>query len=201
MSDQWSISGLYFENCNCKILCPCLFLGDPTEGNCTTISAWHIEKGYYGDRPLEGLNVVMAIYSPGHMAETKWKIALYLDETANQLQKDALTQIYTGNAGGHPAVLASFVGEVAGIRSLPIEFQSQGKRRALLVPDIVESDIEAIAGKDGAEVTFSNTPLCITPGQTSVVAESKKLSFRDHGMQWHTSKRYGSYSRFTYQGP
>ena len=201
MSDQWKISGLYFENCNCRILCPCLFLGDPSEGDCTTVSAWHIEKGNYTDSTLDGLNVVMVIYSPGNMGQGDWKVALYLDETANRLQKDALTQIYTGNAGGHPAVLASFVGEVLGIRSLPIEFQAQGKRRVLLVPDIIESDIEAIAGEDGAEVTFGNTPLCITPGQTSVVAESKRLSFRNHGKQLDTSNRYGSYSPFTYQGP
>ena len=116
MSDQWKISGLYFENCNCRILCPCLFLGDPSEGDCTTVSAWHIEKGNYTDSTLDGLNVVMVIYSPGNMGQGDWKVALYLDETANRLQKDALTQIYTGNAGGHPAVLASFVGEVLGIR-------------------------------------------------------------------------------------
>ncbi len=201
MSDQWRISGLYFENCNCRILCPCLFLGDPSEGDCTTVSAWHIEKGSYTDNPLDGLNVVMVIYCQGNMGQGKWKVALYLDETANQLQKDALTRIYTGDVGGHPAVLASFVGEVLGIRSLPIEFQAQGKRRVLVIPDIVESEIEAIAGEDGAEVTFSNTPLCITPGQTSVVAKSKRLSFRDHGMQVDTSKRYGSYAPFSYQGP
>jgi hypothetical protein len=200
MSNQWRISGLYFENCNCRIVCPCLFLGDPSEGNCTTVSAWHIEKGHYSDNPLDGLNVVMAIYCPGNMAQVKWKVALYLDETANQIQKDALTQIFTGNVGGHPAVLVSFVGEVLGIRSLPIEFRIEGKRRVLLVPDIIESDIEAIAGEDGTEVTFSNTPLCITPGQTSVVAESKRLCYRDYGLQWETSKRYGSYSPFAYQG-
>ena len=201
MSDQWEISGLYFENCNCKILCPCLFFGDPSEGDCTTISAWHIEKGYYSDCPLDGLNVVMAIYCPGNMGQEKWQVALYLDETANQLQKDGLTQIYSGRAGGHPAVLVAYIGEVLGIRSLRIKIQAEGKRRVLIIPDIIESDIEAIAGEDGDEVTFSNTPLCITPGQKSVVAESKRLIFRDHGMQWDTSNRYGSYSQFSYQGP
>ena len=179
MSDQWKISGLYFENCNCRILCPCLFLGDPSEGDCTTVSAWHIEKGNYTDSTLDGLNVVMVIYSPGNMGQGHWKVALYLDETANQLQKDALTQIYTGNAGGHPAVLASFVGEVLGIRSLPIEFQAQGKRRVLLVPDIIESDIEAIAGEDGAEVTFGNTPLCEDVKELVETVISDSWSFPD----------------------
>lgn len=201
MPTQWKISGLYFENCNCRIICPCLFLGDPSDDACTTISAWHIEKGHYGDGQLDDLNVAMAIYCPGNMAEVKWKAALYLDETADQIQNESLTKIFTGTAGGHPAVLVSFVGELLGIRSAPIKFRTEGRRRVLLIPDIIESDIEAIAGEDGSEVTFSNTPLCITPGQTSVAAKSRQLRYRDYGLQWDSSKRYGSYSPFVYQGP
>jgi hypothetical protein len=201
MTNQWKISGMYFETCNCRILCPCLFLGDPSDGNCTNVSAWHIEKGHFGNSSLDGLNVAMVIHCPGNMAQVKWKAALYLDEAANPVQKDALTQIFTGSVGGHPAVLVTFVGEVLGIRSAAIEFRAESKRRALLVSDIVACDIEAIAGDDGSDVTFSNTPLCITPGQTSVVAESERLRYRDYGLQWDISKRYGSYSPFAYQGP
>ncbi len=201
MSEPWRLSGLYFENCNCRILCPCLFLGDPSEGQCTTAAAWHIEAGQYGDTTLDDLNVVMAIYCPGNMIHEKWVVAVYLDERADAGQRDALTRIYTGQAGGHPAILAEFVGELKGIRSVPIHFRAQGRRRTLHVPDIIESDIEAVAGQDGAEATFSNTPLCITPGQTSVVAESKRLRFTDHGMQWDSASRYGSYSPFDYHGP
>ena len=201
MPDEWRLSGLYFENCNCTIICPCLFLGDPTEGECTTASAWHIERGNYGDTPLDNLNVVMVAYSPGNMWKEKWKVALYLDETANQFQTDALIQIYSGNAGGHPTVLTPFIDEVLGVKSVPIQFQAEGKRRTLILPGVLESEIEAIAAKGGAEITFGDTPLCITPGHESVVAESTRLRFQDYGMKWDTSNRYGSYSRFTYEGP
>jgi hypothetical protein len=38
--------------------------------------------------------------------EVKWKVALYVDELANHGQQDALTQIFSGQAGGHLAGLA-----------------------------------------------------------------------------------------------
>jgi len=35
------------------------------------------------------------------MLEGKWKVALYVDERANQDQQNALIQIFSGQAGGH----------------------------------------------------------------------------------------------------
>jgi len=40
----WRLEGDYFEGCNCKSICPCLFKLDPTEGECKVVVAWHIEK-------------------------------------------------------------------------------------------------------------------------------------------------------------
>ena len=76
---------------------------------------------------LGGLNVALALYSPGHMLETKWQVALYLDETASEGQKNALTQIFTGQAGGHLSNLGPLIGEVLGITSAPIEYGANGK--------------------------------------------------------------------------
>jgi hypothetical protein len=30
----WRIRAGYLENCNCDLLCPCLFAVKPTEGDC-----------------------------------------------------------------------------------------------------------------------------------------------------------------------
>ncbi|MFP6650784.1 MAG: DUF1326 domain-containing protein, partial [Dehalococcoidia bacterium] len=54
---KWSISGTYFEACNCEIACPCVFLSAPTDEDCTVLIAWHIESGSFGDTALDGLNV------------------------------------------------------------------------------------------------------------------------------------------------
>ena len=44
--DAW---GRLFEGCNCKAVCPCIFMLDPTERECKAAIAWHIEKGHFND--------------------------------------------------------------------------------------------------------------------------------------------------------
>ena len=104
---SWHLDGTYFEACNCDVACPCIFLSAPTEGECTVLVAWHIDRGRDGEVSLDGLNAAMAVHAPGHMMQTKWRAALYLDERASEPQQQSLTKIFGGQAGGHPAVLAS----------------------------------------------------------------------------------------------
>ena len=90
-SSSWKLEGDYFEGCNCDIVCPCVFLGDPDEGNCHVTCAWHIQKGNYGNTDLSNLNVVAMFNTPGNMfTGPKWKAALYIDERATQQQKDLI---------------------------------------------------------------------------------------------------------------
>jgi hypothetical protein len=197
---SWQLKGTYFETCNCDVACPCVFLSRPTEGECRVLVAWHVDQGKDGEVDLSGLNVAMAIHSPGHMMQTKWRAALYLDERASQAQKDALTRIFAGQAGGHPEALASFVGDVLGVASVRIDYQAAGRKRSLSIPDTVSAEIEAIEGQGGGDVTISGHPLCVAPGEPAVVARSKRLDYTDHHMTWAISDSNGFYSPFAYQG-
>lgn len=91
-----------------------MLLSAPTSGECGVLVAWHIDQGAYGDVPLDGLNVVLAAHAPGHMLQTKWEVALYLDERASPVQQEALGKIYGGQAGGEPAALGPFIGKALG---------------------------------------------------------------------------------------
>jgi hypothetical protein len=199
MAETWSLKGTYFETCNCDVACPCVFLSPPTTGECTLFVGWHIEKGSYANIALDGLNVALAVHTPGHMATTKWQAAVYFDDRAAEGQKDALMQIFTGQVGGHPAVLISFVGQVLGAKSVPIEYWAEGKRRRLRIAGIAEAEIEALSGAGGADVTVSGHPLCVAPGFAATVAKSRKLSYRDHGLHWEISEKNGFFSPFAYQ--
>jgi hypothetical protein len=64
----------------------------------------------------------MAVHPPGNMIEMQWKAAFYVDQRSDAGQKEALTRILSGQAGGHPAVLASHVGEFLGAKSVPINY-------------------------------------------------------------------------------
>lgn len=200
MSDQWKLTGGYFEACNCEAACPCIFLGPPTQGECTVLVAWHIEKGNFGATNLDGLNTVLVAHSPGHMLQAKWRVALYLDERATEEQRGSLAKIFAGQAGGHLANLTPCIGEVLGVKAAPIQYRAEGRRRSLSITGLADMDIEALPGQNGAEVTVANMPFCVVPGIPAVVAKSKHVSYRDYGLRWEITDRNGFYSAFAYQG-
>ena len=109
-STNWEIKGTYFESCNCNIACPCIFLESPSTGECTVLIAWQVESGNYNGTELDGLNVALAAYVPGNMIDVDWKVALYIDQRANEAQQEALTLIFSGQAGGHFAAISQHVG-------------------------------------------------------------------------------------------
>lgn len=195
---DWKLSGTYFETCNCAVACPCVFLSPPTEGECTALVAWHIDRGHYGATALDGLNVALAVYSPGNMANGEWTIAAYFDDKADQAQNEALHAIFGGKAGGHPEVLASFIGDMAGAKNVPMRFESNGKTSSLSIPGLAEAEIERVEGQGGQAITIDNHPLCIAPGQPATLARSKRFSLRDFGWDWSASERNGFSSAFEY---
>jgi hypothetical protein len=199
MSTSWKVSGSYFEACNCDLACPCIFLSSPTSGECTVLLAWHIDEGLFGEINLDGLNAVLAAHSPGHMLETKWKVALYLDERANKDQQDALTKIFSGQAGGHLAGLAPLIGEVLGIKAASIEYRAEGKLRSLRLGDVADAEIEGLPGQDGGDVTVANAPLVPVPAVPLAVAKSKRVRFSDYGLNLEVSNKNGFFARFAYQ--
>jgi hypothetical protein len=196
---SWSLSGTYFESCNCDTACPCVFLSEPTEDDCTVLVGWHIDQGHAEEVQLGGLNVALAVHSPGHMAQVPWTVALYLDERADGKQSDALTRIFTGQAGGHPQRLAGHIGEVLGISSVAIDFTADGRRRSLRIGEVGSVEIEAIDGQGGEPVTVTGHPLAIAPGYPVEVGRSTQLRYHDHGLDWELSDRNGFSSPFAYQ--
>ena len=135
------------------------------------------------------------------MLETPWQVALYLDENANDAQQEALTMIYGGQVGGPPAALGELIGEVLGVKSAPIEYQANGKRRSLRINGVAEVAVEGMAGQGGSDIVVSNHPLAIAPGYPAVATKSEKLRYQDYDFSWELSGKTGFYSPFTYQGP
>ncbi len=113
------------------------------------------------------------------MSHGNWSAALYLDSRASAQQGDALTKIFTGQAGGVPAAIHPLISKVLGIRSAEIAYHAAGRTRRMTIQNVGESEIEALQGAGGADVMISNHPLAIAPGHPSVVSRSKQLKFND----------------------
>lgn len=194
----WQLKGVYFEACNCAAVCPCVFLSAPTEGDCTVLVGWHVESGKDGDVALDGLNLALAVHAPGHMMETKWRAAAYVDDRADATQQQSLLRIFGGQAGGHPARLAAHIGELLGAAPVPIAFEHTETSYRLTIPDIAEMAIEAMTGQGDGPIEISGHPLCIAPGFPARASKSTKLHYRDHGMAWDLDGKNGLFSPFAY---
>jgi hypothetical protein len=93
---RWQLSGDYFENCNCDVVCPCLvstsapLTARPSQGVCDVALLFHIESGRYDEVVLDGLNVALIAHVPGPMGQGNWTVAAYIDVRADDQQTAAL---------------------------------------------------------------------------------------------------------------
>ena len=133
----WQIHGEYFENCNCDVVCPCLFsplapmTSSPTQGACEVAFGFHVDDGSFGDVSLDGLNVALVARTPGPMAEGNWQVALYVDDEADEEQSGALQAIFTGSAGGVMANLAPLIGECSACALPRSRWHKDGQGRSI----------------------------------------------------------------------
>jgi hypothetical protein len=199
MAEQWHVRGTYFEACNCQIACPCNFTNAPTEGECKVVVAWHVDEGRYGGVDLAGMNTALFAYSPGHMLEGKWQVALYTDERASQEQAKALGNIFSGQKGGHLAALGPLIGEVLGVKAVQIDYRAEGKKRSVRIGNVAEAEIEAIAGQGDRLVEVHNVPFTVVPDVPMVLSKSSRCRYDDFGHSMDISERNGYYSPFAYQ--
>src|SRR3954465_60395 len=125
----WALSGTYLEACNCDVICPCRRIGGrqggrSTYGMCLGALSWAIQEGHADGGELAGQRVVLVSRYDDDEPRSPWDFFLYLDESADPLQRDALTQIYLGRAGGTPLRQFPWAfkpSRLAGVRTARIE--------------------------------------------------------------------------------
>jgi hypothetical protein len=195
----WQITGDYFENCNCDVVCPCLFspnpplTSQPTAGACEVAFGFHIDHGNYNATPLDGLNVALIARTPGPMAQGNWSVALYLDERANQQQSQGLQAIFTGADGGPMSALAPLISTVLGAKAVPINFQKQGKRRSVEIPNIMQLAVHAVPSLNPDHEIWAQNAHPFAPSVSMAVGEEHS-TWTDYGMHWDNSGKNGHYA-------
>lgn len=197
---KWQISGEYFENCNCSVVCPCLVSANapltsrPTEGYCAVIFGIHIDKGRHGDTTLDGLNVAMVAYTPGPMAEGNWKVAAYIDARASEQQGKALGDIFGGGNGGPMAAFAPLIAENLGVKQVPIAYRVEGKKRSVEIAQAMHAAVRPLPSlREGEEIWMaSGHPFA--PDKLSLAIGEAGSTFEDYGMRWNNSGRNAHYA-------
>jgi hypothetical protein len=93
---SWSMQGPEITNCNCAWGCPCQFNALPTHGDCRAMVAMRIDRGHFGDTPLDGLHWCGMFAWPGAIHEGRGEAFAVIDERADEAQRSALLTILSG---------------------------------------------------------------------------------------------------------
>lgn len=183
---DWAIKGELFLNCNCTVFCPCVVsLGQhsPTNGYCQTWMAIAIDGGHFEGENLGGLNVGLLVDIPGKMSEGNWKVAVYVDENANDIAYEGLLKILSGQAGGTTGLFTMLVSEIIGAEREKVEISREGNRRSITVGRKIQGEIEMLPGANpGEPVVMTNTQYWMGPN--IIAARGLRSRVRDYGRVW-----------------
>jgi hypothetical protein len=200
MTEQnWRIEGDYFESCNCDLLCPCLLShaqARPTQGHCDVVLATHIATGSYGNVDLSGLNAVQALTTPGEMSKGGGTLAVYIDSHANAAQRVALESIFSGNAGGPPALMNGMIATRLPAKSAEIKFTSGGTKFSVSIPGITEVSVEGVMGASGQVVWLENVGHPFS--NRLAAAKGTQSHYADHSLIFENSGRNGHFSQISW---
>jgi hypothetical protein len=193
VAENWRLAGDWFDVCRCRVPCGCTFAQAPDEDVCDGILAWHVREGTYGDVKLDDLSVVAVGSFEGNIWTREAKnsrMGFFIDERADESQRQALQTIFGGEAGGWPAGFAALIEEVLGIEYAPIEFELADDLSSwrVKVPGKASGSAEALTGPtapDGARVQVHNAPGAeVGPGQVATYATASEDEVNAFGLEW-----------------
>ena len=204
-STAWRVSGQYYETCNCDFICPCIpghLAVMPTKGSCTFVMAFQIDRGTYGNVALDGLGFIVVGFTPEAMGKGNWSVGLISDERATVEQRDAITAIASGAAGGPMAALSGLIGKFLGVESAPIHFDRSGAKWSVQASSLVDMAAEGAMGINPA----ATEPLQLDhtghpAADRFTLAHASKSHVQALGLSWDdtSGKNNGQYAPFSWQ--
>lgn len=206
---DWWMKGDWFDACSCNIPCPCGFAQPPTDDHCQGLMAWHVREGEYGDTKLDGLNVIAVVDFEGNAwsGDVPVSLGMFIDERADERQREALQKVFSGEAGGWMGVFAELVGDVRGLEFVPIEMEVADDlgRWQVEIPGKVKATAQALTGPttpEGARVQLHNAPGSETgPGQVMTWGEALDSEVDAFGIQGSWAGQSSKHIPFDWTGP
>jgi hypothetical protein len=146
---DWKIEGKYVEYCSCDLGCPCESMADPTQGLCTGLVAFKVDKGHCEGVNLDGLAVAATFYFPRAIHHGQGAMQPMIDERANEAQRDALFYILSGadqKVGTMFQIFSTIIETIKDPQFAKITFDWDLEKRTarVEVPGIVRASSEPI---------------------------------------------------------
>ena len=200
----WQVQGQYYETCNCDFVCPCVpgqMMVNPTKGPCIFVMAYQIERGRFGDVPLDGLGFIVVGVTPEEMGKGNWSVGLVVDERATTEQREAITGIGSGGAGGPMAAVSGLVGKFLGVETSPIEFKRNGVSWSVNASNLVSMAAQGATGLNPASEPMQLLHTGHPAADTLTLARPSNSHLAALGVSWDdaSGKNNGQYAPFAWQ--
>ena len=198
----WSMKGQVVIACNCDYGCPCNVNGRPTTGKCEGGWTWHIEKGAYGDVPLDGLNIGMYANWPKAIHEGDGIATYFIDESADDRQRESMRALLEGGSGGPWGIFRSTFRELHGPRYVRYEVDAATRLPRVHAADAIEVEMDYILNPVTKETIH---PRVVLPEglvvKEAALVGTRRFSVKDKDVSYDHSGRYGAFGFFQYFGP
>jgi hypothetical protein len=165
--------------------------------------AFRVDRGSYGAVSLDGLGFIVLGFTPEAMVKGNWSVGLITDERANVEQRDAITAIASGAAGGPMSALSGLIGKFLGVESAPIRFDRSGAKWSVTASSLLDMAAEGAMGmnpKATEPLHFDNTGH--PAADRFALAHASRSHVHALGLSWDdvTGKNNGQYAPFAWQG-
>jgi len=204
---SWTVSGTYFEVCNCEAVCPCRWEGERRRGQpstyetCDFALSWRIAAGRIGSLDLSGLSVMMAgTYSNHVKPRTPWRVILYVDDAADAAQQRALADIFLGRVGGTTLKnFAAGIGEIYAVRAARIALDHTTNHESMSAGSAVRAGA-LVSARTERPAQSAGAVSCGIPGHDRPGQELVMDVFRvaDPPFNWEVRGRCGFAADFAY---
>ena len=203
-ASTWQVDGQYYETCSCDFVCPCVpgqMMVEPTKGSCTFVMGYQIERGRFDDLQLDGLGFIVIAVTPEEMAKGNWSVGVIVDERATAEQREAITGIASGSAGGPMAALSGLVGKFLGVESAPIEFRRDGVSWSVNASNLVRMAAQAATGLNPAAEPMQLSNTGHPAADTFTLARASSSHVSALGVSWDdtTGRNNGQYAPFSWR--
>ncbi|HXQ15759.1 MAG TPA: DUF1326 domain-containing protein [Caulobacteraceae bacterium] len=196
----WEITGCELVNCTCEYGCNCQFGGLPDKGHCYAVAGIQIDEGHHGETRLDGLRVAAIFKWPAAIHEGNGEAIAFVDEHANDAQRNALLRIMSGeDTEPFATMFAVFASTVTKMNApvftkIDLEIDVDRRRGRLFVKDYIEMTGEPIRNPvSGAE---ARAQIVLPDGFEYIVAEIASASSKTSGpVQVEIADKYGQFAR------
>jgi hypothetical protein len=181
----WELQGREMVNCTCEYGCNCQFNALPDKGHCHAVAGVIVERGRFDDTILDGLRLAAIFKWPGPIHEGRGEAIAFVDERANQGQREALLKIMSGqDTEPFATMFAVYASTVETMHppvftEIDLEVDVDARRGRLFVDGYIDSQGRPIRNKvTGAD---SRAQIVLPDGFEYEVAEIGSATSRTTG--------------------